>query len=204
MVRNDGGDGDAVQFHSLDAHAYADAATMGAGSVVASYLETGKSDATWIFPAWEGVLAARAGQSLNLFTLGDHGDVRLLADPPRAPEHARRRRRGAHARRLAATAAGYAKAAADPGGGGRRAVRVRLHRRSPTAPSPRLPPRRSPPSTSRPTGVGPMELRAVECVCGLPLGVEHPRRPGEGADPARESMRRRCSPRWCRERLIFE
>ena len=52
MVRNDGGDGDAVNFHSLDALAFADAATMGAGSVVASYLETGKSDATWIFPAW--------------------------------------------------------------------------------------------------------------------------------------------------------
>ena len=115
MVRNDGGDGDAVQFHSLDAHAYADAATMGAGSVVASYLETGKSDATWIFPAWEGVLAARAGQSLNLFTLGEHGipygySPILLAHPSMLDGDA-----AAHTRAfLAATAAGYAKAAADP------------------------------------------------------------------------------------------
>ena len=44
MVSNDGGDGQSVQFHGLDAHGYQDDDTMGAGSVVASYLEKGRSD----------------------------------------------------------------------------------------------------------------------------------------------------------------
>ena len=73
MVSNDGGDGKCVQFHGLDAHAYQDGDTMGAGSVVASYLEKGKSDSTWIFPAWEGILAERAGQQLHCFALEDYG-----------------------------------------------------------------------------------------------------------------------------------
>ena len=73
MVSNDGGDGASVKFHALDAHAYADAETMGAGSVVASYLAKGRSDSTWIFPAWEGVLAERAGQRLHCFALEDYG-----------------------------------------------------------------------------------------------------------------------------------
>ena len=46
MVSNDGGDGSKVEFHSLDFHGYADADTVGAGSVVASYLEKGASDST--------------------------------------------------------------------------------------------------------------------------------------------------------------
>ncbi|EOD34351.1 hypothetical protein EMIHUDRAFT_98742 [Emiliania huxleyi CCMP1516] len=115
MVSNDGGDGSAVQFHSLDSHAYADADTMGAGSVVASYLEKGRSDATWIFQAWEGVLAARAGQRLNLFELSDfdipygYSPV-LLAHPSMATGERCEETRAF----LAATAAGYAKAASDP------------------------------------------------------------------------------------------
>ena len=73
MVSNDSGDGSKVEFHSLDFHGYADADTTGAGSVVASYLEKGASDSTWIFPSWEGVLAERAGQQLNCFALEDYG-----------------------------------------------------------------------------------------------------------------------------------
>lgn len=61
MVANDGGDGAAVRFHSLDAHGYADAAAMSGGSVVASHLAKGASDSTWVFPHWEGLLAERAG-----------------------------------------------------------------------------------------------------------------------------------------------
>ena len=83
MVTNDGGDGSSVQFHSLDAHAYADADAMGAGSVVAAYLDKGRSDSTWIFPAWEGVLAQRAGQALNLFALGDYD---IPCTPRRQPQ----------------------------------------------------------------------------------------------------------------------
>ena len=115
MVRNDGGDGAAVQFHSLDAHAYADPDTMGAGSVVASYLEKGRSDATWIFPAWEGVLAQRAGQELNLFDLEDHAipygysPILLAHSEMLVGENSGRTRAF-----LAATAAGFKKAAADP------------------------------------------------------------------------------------------
>ena len=107
MVNNSGGDGTAVDFHSLPAHAYGDADTMNtgvpggarchraagrvcgawrvarglsagagcggaaltvlacgvacAGSVVASMLDKGLSDSTWIFSHWEGVLAERSG-----------------------------------------------------------------------------------------------------------------------------------------------
>ena len=115
MVSNDGGDGSKVEFHSLDFHGYADADTVGAGSVVASYLEKGASDSTWIFPSWEGVLAERAGQQLNCFALEDYGvpygySPVLLTHPDQLLEA------GAEATRafLAATAEGYRRAAADP------------------------------------------------------------------------------------------
>jgi hypothetical protein len=42
---------------------------QGAGSVVASYLQKGGSDSTWVFTHWEGILAQRAGQKLNNFAL---------------------------------------------------------------------------------------------------------------------------------------
>ncbi|CAE7517718.1 thiY [Symbiodinium natans] len=115
MVSNDGGDGQSVQFHGLDAHGYQDDDTMGAGSVVASYLEKGRSDSTWIFPAWEGVLAERAGQHLHCFGLEDYGipygySPVLLAHPDDLV--------GPQAERvkafLAATAEGYRRAAAGP------------------------------------------------------------------------------------------
>lgn len=114
MVTNDGGDGAAVQCHPLAFHAYADDEATGAGSVVASHLENGRSDATWIFPAWEGVLASRAGQRLNYFALEDYGipygySPVLLAHP------AWLEREGETARAfLAASAEGYKRAAADP------------------------------------------------------------------------------------------
>jgi ABC-type nitrate/sulfonate/bicarbonate transport system substrate-binding protein len=118
MVANDGGDGGGVAFHSLDAHAYAEADTMGAGSVVATYLERGRSDSTWIFTAWEGVIASRAGQELNCFALEDYeipyGYSPILLAHPDALSGTL-----ADATRafLAATAAGYRKAAADPKAG---------------------------------------------------------------------------------------
>lgn len=116
MVSNDGGDGATVDFHRLDFHAYGDAETTGAGSVVASYLAKGRSDSTWIFPSWEGVLAERAGQELNFFALEDF-DVPycyspvLLAHPDRLADAD-----GAAVTRafLEATAEGYARAAKDP------------------------------------------------------------------------------------------
>jgi NitT/TauT family transport system substrate-binding protein len=116
MVSNDGGDGSKVQFHSLDAHGYGDGDTMGAGSVVASYLQKGKSDATWIFTAWEGLLAERAGQELHCFSLEDHAipygySPILLAHPDMLCEGKAEETRAF----LAATAAGYQLAAREPG-----------------------------------------------------------------------------------------
>jgi ABC-type nitrate/sulfonate/bicarbonate transport system substrate-binding protein len=115
MVSNDGGDGAAVACHPLDFHAYVDEKTMGAGSVVASYLQTGSSDSTWIFAHWEGVLAERAGQRLNYFALEDYGvpygySPILLARPDQLEGAAATTTRAF----LAATAEGYRRAAADP------------------------------------------------------------------------------------------
>eukprot|EP00746_Dinoflagellata_sp_MGD_P152585 gnl/MRDRNA2_/MRDRNA2_83765_c0_seq1.p1 gnl/MRDRNA2_/MRDRNA2_83765_c0~~gnl/MRDRNA2_/MRDRNA2_83765_c0_seq1.p1 ORF type:complete len:377 (-),score=63.35 gnl/MRDRNA2_/MRDRNA2_83765_c0_seq1:47-1021(-) len=72
LVQNDGGKGD-VMFHTMEAHGYSDEETTKAGSVVGSYLEKGKSDSTWIFQFWEGVLAERSGQKLNFFSLEEYG-----------------------------------------------------------------------------------------------------------------------------------
>ncbi|GAB5372674.1 hypothetical protein AAMO2058_001684900 [Amorphochlora amoebiformis] len=58
MVINDHGKGD-VHFHSLDFHGYGESKTMTHGSVVASYLQEGRSDSTWIFTHWEAVMAKR-------------------------------------------------------------------------------------------------------------------------------------------------
>ena len=115
MVSNDGGDGAAVKFHPLDFHGYIDETTMGAGSVVASYLEKGASDSTWIFCHWEGVLAERAGKKLNNFALEDYGipygySPILLAHPDQLTGEAAQTTRAF----LAATAEGYKRAAADP------------------------------------------------------------------------------------------
>lgn len=115
MVQQDGGDASTVIFHPLESHAYAESDTMGASSVVASYLEKGRSDSTWIFAAWEGVIASRAGQELHCFALEDY-DIPygyspiLLAHPDvLSGEHADATRAF-----LAATAEGYRRAASDP------------------------------------------------------------------------------------------
>lgn len=112
MVTNAGGDGSKVQFHDLEQHGYAEGEGMGAGSIVASHLERGLSDSTWIFSHWEGILASRAGQQLNEFSLEDAGVPYgyapvLICDPARQPTKT--------AAFLAATAQGYARAAAAPG-----------------------------------------------------------------------------------------
>lgn len=126
MVLNDGrcdvdsgSAAEPVQFHSLDAHGYGDGDTMDAGSVVASYLQKGRSDATWIFTAWEGVLAERAGQELNYFSLEDHAipygySPILLAHPTMLQEEEEGGRAEETRSFLAATAAGYQLAASDP------------------------------------------------------------------------------------------
>lgn len=72
MVRNDGGTGE-VNFHQLEYHGYGDEDIMRQGSVVASYLGSGKSDSTWIFTHVEAVKARRQGVDLNLFKLEDYG-----------------------------------------------------------------------------------------------------------------------------------
>eukprot|EP00041_Stephanoeca_diplocostata_P023029 m.558975 g.558975 ORF g.558975 m.558975 type:complete len:323 (-) comp22203_c0_seq2:1080-2048(-) len=66
MVKNDGGDGSKVQFHGLEGHGYGDD-IQESSSVVATYLKTGKSDSTWIFKHWEGILAGT--DTLNYFDL---------------------------------------------------------------------------------------------------------------------------------------
>eukprot|EP00041_Stephanoeca_diplocostata_P023030 m.559033 g.559033 ORF g.559033 m.559033 type:complete len:337 (-) comp22203_c0_seq8:730-1740(-) len=66
MVKNDGGDGSKVQFHGLEGHGYGDD-IQESTSVVATYLKTGKSDSTWIFKHWEGILAGT--DTLNYFDL---------------------------------------------------------------------------------------------------------------------------------------
>eukprot|EP00445_Apocalathium_hangoei_P009756 CAMPEP_0203867624 /NCGR_PEP_ID=MMETSP0359-20131031/16633_1 /ASSEMBLY_ACC=CAM_ASM_000338 /TAXON_ID=268821 /ORGANISM="Scrippsiella Hangoei, Strain SHTV-5" /LENGTH=329 /DNA_ID=CAMNT_0050785903 /DNA_START=60 /DNA_END=1049 /DNA_ORIENTATION=+ len=115
IVSNDGGDGAAVLFHSLEMHAYAEGETMGAGSVVASYLAKDSSDSTWIFPSWEGVLAERAGQELNYFALEDYGIPYgyapvLLTHPDMLSGDLATATKAF----LQATAEGYKRAAADP------------------------------------------------------------------------------------------
>jgi hypothetical protein len=72
MVANDGGNGESLDCHDLPFHGYEDEGTMVAGSVVASMLAKGVSDSTWIFDHWEGILAERAGQQLNCFSLEDY------------------------------------------------------------------------------------------------------------------------------------
>ena len=114
MVTNDGGDGAAVECQPLAFHAYAESETTGAGSVVASHLEQGRADATWIFPSWEGVLAERAGQQLECFALEDFGipygySPVLLAHPAMLWRHEDDTKAF-----LAATAEGYRRAAVDP------------------------------------------------------------------------------------------
>jgi len=74
MVRNDGGDGGLVDCHALPQHGYADEALAKETSVVATMLEKGLSDSTWIFYHWEGVLADRTQPGLlNYFALEDYG-----------------------------------------------------------------------------------------------------------------------------------
>eukprot|EP00930_Biecheleria_cincta_P090403 TRINITY_DN79786_c0_g1_i1.p1 TRINITY_DN79786_c0_g1~~TRINITY_DN79786_c0_g1_i1.p1 ORF type:complete len:334 (-),score=80.05 TRINITY_DN79786_c0_g1_i1:196-1197(-) len=74
MVRNDGGDGSLVDCHPLPQHGYADEALAKESSVVATLLQKGLSDSTWIFYHWEGVLADRTQPGLlNYFALEDYG-----------------------------------------------------------------------------------------------------------------------------------
>eukprot|EP00457_Paulinella_chromatophora_P010482 gb/GEZN01010586.1/.p1 GENE.gb/GEZN01010586.1/~~gb/GEZN01010586.1/.p1 ORF type:complete len:363 (-),score=53.65 gb/GEZN01010586.1/:101-1189(-) len=113
MVKADGGKGD-VKFHNLASFAYGDGETMHAGSVVASFLQKGKSDSTWIFTHWEGLLATRAGQKLNMFKLEDFGipygySPVLLACPSTLATRSKEARAF-----LAATAEGYSRASKDP------------------------------------------------------------------------------------------
>lgn len=73
MVRNDGGDGSLVDCHPLPQHGYADEALAKESSIVATMLEKGLSDSTWIFYHWEGVLADRTQPGLlNYFALEDY------------------------------------------------------------------------------------------------------------------------------------
>ena len=112
LVETDGGDGSKVTFKPLVGHGYDEDDTMEAGSVVASHLEKGGADSTWIFPHWEGVLADRAGQALTHFNLQDYdipyGYSPILMAPAALAESA------ATAKFLAATAEGYKIAARDP------------------------------------------------------------------------------------------
>lgn len=71
MVANDGVENPAIDFHPLPQHGYS-SDVMESSSVVATMLEKGLSDSTWIFEHWEGVLAARSGKSLNYFRLEDY------------------------------------------------------------------------------------------------------------------------------------
>jgi len=74
MVCNDGGDGSLVNCHPLPQHGYADEALAKESSIVATMLEKGLSDSTWIFYHWEGVLADRTQPGLlNYFALEDYG-----------------------------------------------------------------------------------------------------------------------------------
>lgn len=60
MIKNDGGDGE-----------YIEDTTMGMLGVWKTLL-TGKADATWVFMAWEGVMAKLGGVELNVFQLDDY------------------------------------------------------------------------------------------------------------------------------------
>jgi len=112
MVTNAGGDGTKVNFHMLEHHGYDEKESMGAGSVVASHLEHGVSDSTWIFEHWEGELAKRAGQELNYFRLDDfaipygYAPVLLAQSETVSLDSTKAF--------LEATAEGWCRAAADP------------------------------------------------------------------------------------------
>lgn len=112
MVSNAGGDGTKVECHTLANHAYEEEDAMSAGSVVASHLERGASDSTWIFEHWEGILAKRAGQELNYFNLDDfsvpYGYAPVLLATPETVSAVSTKAF------LAATAEGWRRAAADP------------------------------------------------------------------------------------------
>ena len=60
LIRADGGKGDLkiVQQPRLD---------------IWEYITQGSADATWIFTAWEGLLAKQAGKEVTTFSLTDHG-----------------------------------------------------------------------------------------------------------------------------------
>lgn len=60
MIKNDGGDGDYIEDTSMG--------MLG----VWSTLLTGKADATWVFLAWEGVIAKLKGLQLNAFQLDEY------------------------------------------------------------------------------------------------------------------------------------
>ena len=60
MIKNDGGDG-----------VYIEDTSMGMLGIWNTLLE-GKADATWVFMAWEGVMAKLGGVELNVFQLDDY------------------------------------------------------------------------------------------------------------------------------------
>ena len=119
MVNADGGDGTQVKCHPLDAHGYLDPGTQTSGSVVASYLQRDKSDSTWIFAHWEGLLA-NAEDALDCFALEDYGvpygyTPILLANAQRlGSEEAPGPFRATARAFLAATAQGFELAATNP------------------------------------------------------------------------------------------
>jgi NitT/TauT family transport system substrate-binding protein len=101
LIRNDGGDG---EFETVEPEMLS----------VPDVLLDGEADATWVFMPWEGLLAERAGTSLQGFDLDEY-DVPygytplVLGHPERLAE-----RRAATRAFLAATARGYRAAVEDP------------------------------------------------------------------------------------------
>lgn len=71
MIKNDGGDGE-----------YIEDTSMGMLGIWKTLL-AGKADATWVFMAWEGVMAKQGGVELNVFQLDDY-KVCILS-PTNAP-----------------------------------------------------------------------------------------------------------------------
>jgi hypothetical protein len=65
LIKNDGGDGEYIEDTSIG--------MLGIWKTLLS----GKADATWVFTAWEGVMAEQAGASLNVFHLDEYKVCKL-------------------------------------------------------------------------------------------------------------------------------
>lgn len=60
MIKNDGGDGEYIEDTAVG--------MLGIWNTILA----GKADATWVFMAWEGVMAKLKDVSLNTFRLDDY------------------------------------------------------------------------------------------------------------------------------------